>query len=90
MGTSFCFTYNRVNASGSGKGKFNGRLRHRGDVSQLHFRRVIQVVLWGGYKQYEEIKGMVKAQEWRLEKVGEEDDGSYILYLSCVLGGDVD
>ena len=33
--------------------------------------------MWGGYHQREEKRGMVKAQEWRLVKVVEEDVGAF-------------
>ena len=72
---------------GSGKGHFNVRLRHRGDVSQLHVKRESQVVLWGGYNQYEDRRVMGKSQEWRLGKLGAEDDGAYRIALSCMSGG---
>ena len=36
LGTSYLFTYSRVNTSVSGKGHFLGRPRHRGDVYQFY------------------------------------------------------
>ena len=45
--------------------------------------------MWVVHNQYEDIRIMLKAQQWSLVKVGAEDDGDYRLALLCLSGGDV-
>ena len=40
--------------------------------------------MWGRCQKFEDGKVMGNGKEWRLGKVGAEDDGSYILTLSCM------